>query len=362
MMSCWEGSKWRNSVRKSVAYKVIRTTRELDGFAPLWSALWQDDPQATPFQSPEWLLPWWHQFGQPELRAVVISQDARLIGFLPFYIYQEPDTGERQLLLLGVGTTDYLDGIFSPACTQEYVQAALDLACTEKDWDILSASQLRPPSMLFQALQSAGLSIRHFDGESCSRMPAVRMAELPQKIRRNAMYYRNRAMRLGKLELTVANESNWAASFDALQRLHTTRWEDCGQPGVLADQRVIAWHREAVPRLQRGGMLRLSSLSLNGETIGVLYSLIDPPSRPMRTQYFYLTAYSTGHAELRPGTLLLAFAIERAAEEGVRTIDMLRGDEAYKQIWHMERVPTYGFAISPAEPYVDVIRVAGATA
>jgi CelD/BcsL family acetyltransferase involved in cellulose biosynthesis len=93
-------------------------------------------------------------------------------------------------------------------------------------------------------------------------------------------------------------------------------------------------------------MLRLSSLSLNSETIGVLYSLIDPPSRLTRTQYFYLTAYSTGHAELRPGTLLLALAIERAAEEEVWTIDMLRGDEAYKQIWHLERVPTYGFAVS----------------
>jgi hypothetical protein len=204
MMSCWEDSKWRSWVRKSVTYEVIRTTREFDVFAPQWSALWQEDPHATPFQSPEWLLPWWHQFGQPELRAVVISQDARLIGFLPFYIYREPDTGERQLLLLGVGTTDYLDGIFSPACTQEYVQAALDLMCAEKDWDILSASQSRRRSMLFQALQqSPGLSIRQFDGESCSQMPAVRMAELPQKIRRNAMYYRNRAMRLGKLELTL---------------------------------------------------------------------------------------------------------------------------------------------------------------
>ena len=64
-----------------------------------------------------------------------------------------------------------------------------------------------------------------------------------------------------------------------------------------------------------------------------------------RTQYFYLTAFSGEHAELRPGTLLLAYAIEHAAQEGVAIIDMLRGEEAYKQLWHLEPAPTCGLEI-----------------
>jgi CelD/BcsL family acetyltransferase involved in cellulose biosynthesis len=346
-------------MHEDIECKLIHTTEELHAFVPQWIALWREDLHATPFQSPEWLLPWWHQFGQPDLRAATISQDHRLIGFLPFYIYREPRTGERQLLPLGVGTTDYLDGIFSSACTPEHVQAALDLLCAQKNRDVMFASQLLPHSKLFQALrQSADSGIRRFDGEPCSRMPAVLLAELPQKIRRNAMYYRNRALRLGKLELTIADESNWAESFDALERLHKERWESCGQTGVLADERVLAWHREALPMLHRSGMLRLCSLRLNGEIIAVLYSLIDPPSRSTRTQYFYLPAYSTKYAELRPGTLLLAMATEYAAKEGVQTIDMLRGEEAYKRLWHLERVPTYGFAL----PNVHAIRGIGTAA
>jgi len=50
-----------------------------------------------------------------------------------------------------------------------------------------------------------------------------------------------------------------------------------------------------------------------------------------------------GHSDLRPGTVLIALATEHAAREGVRTIDMLRGDEGYKKFWHMERTPTLGF-------------------
>ena len=349
---------------EGLEYHLIRTSAELEAFAPRWSVLWREDPYATPFQSPAWLLPWWHQFGQPDLRAVSILQNGSPIGWLPFYIYREPRTGERQLLLLGVGTTDYLDGLFASTCTVEHVQHALEMLCSEGGWDVLYASQLLPHSLLFQALQrnialdtNTGFQtngdvqrehgdapgLQSFDGESCSRMPALSLAELPQKIRRNAMYYRNRALRLGRLELTVADETNWAPAFEALQSLHTARWQSRGETGVLSDERVLAWHREALPLLARSGLLRLCCLRLNGEIIGVLYSLVDLPSRPVRTQYFYLTAYAIHHEDLRPGTLLLALAIDRAASEGVAIIDMLRGDEAYKQIWHMERTPTFGF-------------------
>jgi CelD/BcsL family acetyltransferase involved in cellulose biosynthesis len=84
---------------------------------------------------------------------------------------------------------------------------------------------------------------------------------------------------------------------------------------------------------------------LNGECIGVAYSLVDPAQRPNRTQYVYLTTHSVEHADLRAGTILLALLSERAASEGVETMDMLRGDEEYKKLWHVEPVPTYGVAM-----------------
>ncbi len=242
-----------------------------------------------------------------------------------------------------MGTTDYLDGVFSPDCTSENVKEAVDLLCAEDDWDALYLTQVRPGSKLLEALeQLGGGESRRFATDSCSRMPAVPLSELPQKIRRNAMYYRNRAQRAGKLELKVANGSNWAEAFGALIRLHTERWRGRGEPGVFADERVTRWHRGALPRLERAGMLRLCMLRLNRQIIGVLYSLIDPPGRRERTQYFYLPAYSIGHADLRPGTLLTALAVEHAVHEGVQTIDMLRGNEEYKKLWHTERVATFG--------------------
>jgi CelD/BcsL family acetyltransferase involved in cellulose biosynthesis/glycosyltransferase involved in cell wall biosynthesis len=330
--------------RTAGTFRLLRTTEELSDFVPEWRRLWSRDPHATPFQSPDWLLPWWRNFGTDDLRAVVITGAEEPIGFLPFYIYRDPATGQRQLLPLGVGTSDYLDGVFAPECSIDEIAHAVNFLKSNAEHDLFCATQLPKHSLLIRALKGPSStgdpesSVSQSD--DCSRMPAVKMAELPQKIRRNAMYYRNRAQRLGELELVQADESNWEVLFEELRQLHTMRWQTRGDEGVLADERVVRWHREAIPLLLRAGLLRLMGLKLNGQTIAVLYSLIDRV-RAERAQYFYITAYSPEYADLRPGTLLIAYAVERAAEEGVAVIDMLRGNEGYKQIWHMEKVPTF---------------------
>jgi len=56
--------------------------------------------------------------------------------------------------------------------------------------------------------------------------------------------------------------------------------------------------------------------------------------------FLYLPAFVTAHRELRPGTVLLAMQIEHAAAEGIATVDMLRGGEGYKQLWHVQAVET----------------------
>jgi CelD/BcsL family acetyltransferase involved in cellulose biosynthesis len=321
----------------------IRDTRELEDLVPLWSALWRADPNAKPFQAPEWLLPWWRVFGA-DLRTVAMFREDQLIALLPFYRYVEPSTGERLLLPVGIGTTDYLEGLFAPECGPRDICRAIELLCSGDDWDTLHASQLTPASRLLEALE-ASLPGRRVATDACRRMPAVSLSELPQKIRHNAAYYRNRARRAGTLELATADALHCEPAFHALVRLHTERWQRSGQPGVFADQRVVRWQSEAVPLLERAGLLRLFTLHLNGETIAAFYCLIDPQDRPDRTLYLYLPGYSSAHADLSPGTVLTAMIIEQAAQEGVRTIDMLRGEEDYKKLWHTQPAPTFGFTL-----------------
>jgi CelD/BcsL family acetyltransferase involved in cellulose biosynthesis len=340
-----------------VRVRILRSTAELERFAPAWRALWEADPHATPFQHPSWLLPWWRQFGQAErhstelhssLRAAALSRGPEPIGLLPLYIYPEPRTGERKLLSLGVGTTDYLGGVFRPECTARDIRGALDLLAEDTGWDRLDVLQLRAGSRLAETF-GAMPEAQQFAAAPCWRTSAVPISKLPAKLRRHVMYYRNRAARSGELSLEFSNAATLPAMFDDLVRLHTQRWQQSSEPGIFADPRMIAWHREALPELEAAGLLRLCALRRSGETLATAYALSDPVVRADqgagRAEYVYITAYSVDHANLRPGTILLALAMEQAANEGVATIDMLRGDEGYKQLWHMTPVATSGYRL-----------------
>ena len=340
---------------EDLQFRVLRSSRELEALAPAWIELWCRDPRRTPFQRPEWLLPWWHQFGRPDLRAVMVSAGAQLLALVPFYIYADPGSQEQQLLLLGAGTSDYLDGVFAPECTPAHVLAALSLLRGEPDWDVVQLMQLRAHSPIAEALRGLGPEqARARAGESCSRCPALPVAQLPAKLRADVRYYLNAAGGRARITLTVAGEDPLLEDFETLVRLHTERWENSGEPGVLADPLVLAWHREALPLLQACGLLRLYVLRREAEVLAVLYALVDPApvpapvsggAAPARSAYFYLMGHAAQHASIRPGTLLTALSIEHAAGEGFTTIDMLRGNETYKKFWHAKPSPTLCFAL-----------------
>lgn len=357
----------RDEQPRSLHYRLLRSSEELRSFYATWQKLWATDREATPFQHPAWLFAWWEAFGehQPgrELCCVIVSEaDAQEspTAFLPFYIFLHRETGERQLLLLGAGTSDYLDGVFAhkePEERQAQARAALLYLLAQTEWDVLYAAQLRSEAALLVALQTLSFRFSGQDGspayvlenwtaEATSWLPAVRLSDLPVKIRRNVLYYRNRALREGELTFRLASEEDCLNVFEELVFLHRKRWQSVEQEGVLSDPAVLMHHHSAVPALARAGLLRLAILKLGGETLGVLYSLIDAPERgDKRTQYFYLPAFSVAHAEFRPGSLLNALAIDAAAQEGVQTIDLLRGNEPYKQLWHAETRPAFGITL-----------------
>ena len=336
-----------------IVARRITTDPELTALAPAWAEVWARDANATPFQHPAWLLPWWRQFGPDgNLQAIVLYNEnatpEHLCGLLPTYMYpkaaHEPGAGarhllSRHLLLLGAGTSDYLDGIFdSNAAPTELAAAALRIAVREmSEWGTLDFVQLRKTSALLAAARSffPTDTFMETDAEPCSLIDTA--DELPPKLAANVRRYRRRAEADCPLVVTVAATPEEAlVFFDELVRLHSERWEARAAPGVLADPRVRAHHHEAIPALFAAGLLRifrLSQQSTQNEGLGVLYALADPRTRPVRKLYLYLIGVDTRFAAWSPGTLLLHAVWEHARAEGIAHLDLLRGGEAYKHLW-----------------------------
>ena len=328
---------------QSITVECHTSEAALDALIPEWKDLWLADAHATPFQHPAWLRPWWGQFGSDgELHAVALRDraDGRLLGLLPLYVYPQPRSGERLLLLIGAGTTDHLDGLWEPGALGTARVALASLLSHPDGWDRASLSQLRPDSPLLLAAREYALAVH--EAEPCTVLYTA--ADLPAKLRANTRRYRRRAEASGSLACTAAATPDEAlASFDHLIRLHGGRWQDRGESGVLADARVLAHHREAIPALLDAGLLLIFRLTLNGDVLGILYALCDPATRSQRCLYLYLIGFDTHFAEFSPGTLLLHEVWRYARANGFLRLDLLRGGERYKAFWNAQPEATFGF-------------------
>src|SRR5437762_5420226 len=92
----------------AIRLQEITTLEELNLLRGEWSALWERCSDATPFQAPEWLLPWWsHLFGGGQMWTIALWRGECLAGFAPLFIYGCGDQ-PRTVASIGSGVTDYL--------------------------------------------------------------------------------------------------------------------------------------------------------------------------------------------------------------------------------------------------------------
>jgi CelD/BcsL family acetyltransferase involved in cellulose biosynthesis len=139
---------------------------------------------------------------------------------------------------------------------------------------------------------------------------------------------RNRVARRGPV--TILSTPDWPVDTwaDELVRLHTARWHSRSETGVLSEERVQRFHREALPVLVEHGLARLFALLIGGRAAGIYYGF-----HYRRRAYAYLGGFDPVFAFESPGTILLGHAIEQAVREGAREFHFLRGGEGYKYEW-----------------------------
>ncbi|WP_206664388.1 GNAT family N-acetyltransferase [Dankookia rubra] len=332
------------------AIEEVTDLPALERLQPEWDALWQAVPDATPFQSPAWLIPWWRHVGDGALLALALREGGRLVGLLPFYRYARPEGTGRLLFPLGIATTDYLDALLLPSQAPALAALGRHLAL-RADADAWEWPQLRAGSALLALPVPAGWTEEVAAADPCpclalpERLDAL-ATRISAKTLRDLRTVRRRAEQAGMLDWTT-EAAGIEAPFDALLRLHAARWATRGEGGVLADPAVQAMHRDALPALHRAGLLRFHVLRLDGEIVAVLYALVDPPGRAARRIYFYLSGFDPALERLSPGMLLVGQAVEAAMAEGCVVADFLRGRERYKYFWGAEDQPTFRRRLVP---------------
>lgn len=321
------------------AVELARTDVALRALAAEWDALHRRVPDATPFQSPTWLLPWWQVFGTGSPRLAALRGEAgRLMGLLPLYVLDEP--AERKLLPIGAGTTDYLDLLLDPLAPADAAQRLLDAALAKAAGEGVTACdliELPPGSKLRDVVAPTGWRQASTGREPCTVLTlppgARRLGEvIPSGKLSGVRLARNRAARAGGWVAETARAESFHALFGKLIRMHQDRWREAGEPGLFADPRVAEFHRAAASQLLARKMLRLDALRIGGRVAAAYYLLIAG-----ERILFYLCGFDRAFARESPGTILMAAIIERALAEGDwRELHFLRGAETFKRAWGAE--------------------------
>ncbi|MGG5822596.1 GNAT family N-acetyltransferase [Falsiroseomonas sp. HW251] len=324
-------------------YRLEATTPE--AVASDWAALWSRAPDATPFQHPAWLIPWWRHFDEGDLRLLALRDGEHLRALLPLYVHR------RGLLPLGIGTSDYLDALAEPGFAEPAMAAFL--AHRHDGFDRADWPQLRPASPLLSGKAPPGWRDATEPAEPCPVLALPARFDLlgervSAKTLRDLRTARRRAAEAGA-SFEEATAATLTGILDALFHLHAARWATRGEAGVLADPRVEAWHRDAAPALLQAGLLRLFALRLDGRIVGVIHALADPPGRVRRTLYLYLQGFDPALERLSPGLLLVGEAVERGIADGFAAVDFLRGQERYKSFWGAANAPTFRRVLIPPE-------------
>lgn len=325
-----------------MAIQAIESLENLRSLKDEWLKLWQESSTATPFQSPDWIIPWWKYFGSGRLCVLVWRNDAGLLGIAPLFAY---DDDRRSLRFIGTGNTDYLDIIVDDRARNDCGAAIFNYLSNIHSWHDIDLEGLPCNSPLLRTMRDLDLDeevdARVEEQDACPVLSLPRTAtefidDLPHRLQHNLSYYRRKLAMCGEVMFEQAVENNFDELFEALLSLHKARWRMTNSKGVLFADDVQSFHRDAAFGLLSHGALRLYSLRIDGRVIACLYGF----HHAQRT-YYYLSGFDPEFAQYSPGNILVAHAIHEAIREGATEFDFLRGRESYKYKWGAIDQPIY---------------------
>ena len=318
---------------------------ELEDLKAEWEGLLEGCPDATPFQFPQWIIPWWRNFGGSVFKMPVMRCEGKLAGLVPLFIYKT-ETGKKKLCFTGTGISDYLDLVAVSGKRKEvtgvFVKYLLKIA---EQWDEIDLQDIPEGSPLLRAEFPESLCFEKSRWSVCPYLDLPESSKsleyrIPKKLRNNIRSASKGLLQLNEYRMEKAESGNVGLFLGELFRLHGKRWESRNQSGVLNSSQLRDFYLQSAPELLASGLLRLYTLRCGDSAVACYYVLVHAEKA-----YAYLGGFDPAFAQYCPGSLALFNVISDSIDNGITVFDFMRGAEAYKYYWR------------PAEKYNYRIRV-----
>jgi CelD/BcsL family acetyltransferase involved in cellulose biosynthesis len=303
-----------------------------------WNELLASSDADPLFLSWEWLTQWWRCFAQQlgasaDIRA--FYRGARLVGIAPLYRRRMVRNGlvpVSSVQLIGLSWRDpaplmseYLDVLalngeadaVRLACAQTlqrerlWTESVIGFTAAGPAWRAAFAPEGRRGSQYIRELDHS-VSYQ----ADLSQGFAAYLRGLGQSTRRSLWHLRRRLAEHGSVRFELLETCAIEDAVGHLNRLHVLRWD---RPAFTGSR--LLFQASLAERLSARGELAVSQLRVGREIVSVLYDI-----RKNDRQYNISMGFHPNFSSrFSLGLMHLGYAMEAAAERGVKTYDFLAG-------------------------------------
>ena len=317
--------------------REINDVDELAAYRGVWDALLAETPDATFFQSLDWLESYWKHYGHGQrLRVLVVCDEGNVVGILPLVVRTEATKVGRIRFL--TYPLDYWGSFYGPVgpTPDRILQDGLrHIRATKRDWDALElrwvgcsrADRLRTEGALKSARFGAcDTVLNHTSIIDLSGTWEGYLASRTGKWRNNYRRWQRRLAARGEVTYqryrprgTMHNDADprWDL-FDACLEIAERSWQGSMERGTtLSHPRIRPFLTDVHEVAARAGALDLNLLRLDGQPIAFAYNY------HYRGHLFGLRiGYDAAASRDGVGNLLYTRAIEDSFLRGDRIYDM----------------------------------------
>ncbi len=318
----------------TLAVEEIVRREDLDRHLEEWSALVECAPEATLFESPEFLLPWLDAFWCPRpLAFQLVRSGRRLVGLVPLLAGVAGPGACPGSLSLAVNEHNGRGGILREEASPAVLEAALAHALRRRPGQRLGFGMILSRSALFDDVQALagrrglGSCVRQSVASPVVRIEGTWEAYLAGRAAHVRSALRRKRKKLGQagqlhLECT-SGVAGWRAAFADVLRVERRSWKHAAGSSLTARPQVGAFYERLTRVLAERGWLRLYLLYLDGEPIAHLCAA------SFRGELWGLMpSYVEDLRQLSPGIVLATLVLQQAFERREESCFDLLGIES----------------------------------
>jgi len=324
----------------------ITNVENLRQLGAVWNPLLSQSSSDNIFLTWEWVSNWWRVYGHDkELRVLVLKdKNEDIVAIAPLYVRRKKifkSFSINEVRFLGTGedvSPDYLDLIIMKDREEEAINAFIKYISGKDGWDVLNLTDMLSTSLSYAILEKAasgnGLIVERSE---CATCPYIKipsswedyMAGLSKNMRYNVKRRIHNLEKNFKARYFIWQDiEGLQNAMERLALLHNRRWEEKSSNHSFSSKEYNTFHQTVAKEFALKGWLQLSCLELDSEIVGILYDY-----RYKNKIYYYQAGFDPSFYKYSVGLVLRAYVIQKAIEDGIEEIDLLKGGYDHKYKW-----------------------------